>query len=177
MSIPSIAPPAIPTTRPGRTGPTRPRPPLALPKPSWDPLRFQASAGRGEEVTVQPAQPRLVWSNGRTRTLPDAGTWCATVARACAEALHGSRPTTQLHRWLDVEIYTALQRRARLATRMRSPGLRARAVRVRRVHPCRIRPGVWEASVVLQDGERVRAAAIRIEAHHGHWRATAVQIA
>lgn len=144
----------------------------------WDPLQFRATAQRasGASTPVQ-RQTRLVWSNGRTRTLPEPGTWCATVARACAEALHGSRPATQLHRWLDVEVYTALQRRARLAARMRPHGVRAHAVRVRRVRRCRIRPGVWEAAVVLQDGRRVRAAAIRIEAHRGHWRATAIQMA
>lgn len=160
---------------------TRASPETGAPLPrgaSWDPLQFRASAQRatGAGAPVQ-RQPRLVWSNGRSRTLPDPGTWCATVARACAETLHGSRPATQLHRWLDVEVYTALQRRARLAARMRPSGVRARAVRVRRVHRCHIRPGVWEASVVLQDGGRVRAAAIRIEAHRGHWRATAIQMA
>src|SRR5699024_847372 len=176
MSVSTTAP-ARPAA-PSRAAEAQGTPLPALSSTGWDPLQFQATAQRpeGGGRTVQ-QRTRLVWSNGRSRTLPNPGTWCATVARACAEALHGSRPATQLHRWLDVEVYTALQRRARLAARMRPHGVRARAVRVRRVHRCQIRPEVWEASVVLQDGQRVRAAAIRIEAHRGHWRATAIQMA
>lgn len=179
MSVPTLA---VPSTAPARPSPTGPGgPPSRLPRGSqtrWDPLRFAATAKSAPTSPTPPtSQPQLVWSNGKARQLPDPGTWCATVARACAEALHGTRPCSQLHRWLDVEIFTSLQRRADLAARMRSRGVRSRAVRVRRVHPCRIRTGVWEASVVLQDGPRVRAAAIRIEAHRGHWRATAVQFA
>ena len=33
-----------------------------------------------------------------------------------------------------------------------------------------------EASVALHDGSRVRAAALRLEAHRGSWRVTVLQI-
>ncbi|HIZ36276.1 MAG TPA: hypothetical protein H9815_10900 [Candidatus Ruania gallistercoris] len=148
------------------------------PGSGWDPVAFTAAAGSyhtGDDDL--PVRPQLVWSNGRLRELPDPQTWAGTVVRACVEALHGTRATAQLHRWLDPEVFTALHRRATLAARIRRGPPRGRAVRIRRVRPCRVAPGIWEAAVVLVDGRRVRAAAVRIEEHRGHWRATAVQIA
>ncbi|WP_147917954.1 Rv3235 family protein [Ruania zhangjianzhongii] len=146
--------------------------------PDWDPVAFSVTAGSchrdDQDLT---SRPQLVWSNGRRRELPDPQTWAGTVARACVEALRGIRPAAQLHRWLDPEVFTALHRRAALAARVRRHPLRRRVVRIRRVRPCRVAPGVWEAAVVLVDGSRVRAAAVRIEEHRGHWRATAMQIA
>ena len=47
---------------------------------------------------------------------------------------------------------------------------------VRRVRVCRLSQLVAEASVVLDDGDRVRAAAIRLESHRGYWRATVLEI-
>lgn len=167
MSV--LTAPAVP--RP--LAPTRPHP-----GPNWDPVAFSATAGTylqdDQDLT---ARPQLVWSNGRRRELPDPQTWAGTVARACVEALRGTRPAAQLHRWLDPEVFTALHRRASLAARIRRYPPRGRAVQIRRVRPCRVAPGVWEAAVVLVDGRRVRAAAVRIEERRGHWCTTAVQIA
>ncbi|WP_022918175.1 Rv3235 family protein [Ruania albidiflava] len=151
-------------------------PPITAPA-AWDPVAFSAAATASEEQPRTSPRPRLVWSNGRARSLPDPQTWAGTVARACVETLRGTRPVTQLHRWLDPEVFTALSHRASLAARVRTRPPRGGAVRVRRVRPCRIAPGVWEAAVVLVEGRRVRAAAVRIEEHRGHWRTTAVQIA
>ena len=47
---------------------------------------------------------------------------------------------------------------------------------VRRVHVCQIVPGVVEASVVVHDGNHLRAAAVRLEVRRGRWRATALEI-
>ena len=47
---------------------------------------------------------------------------------------------------------------------------------VRRTHLSWISPTTVEASVVVHDGARVRAAAVRLEVHRGHWRATVLQI-
>ena len=155
-----------------------PRPYPAAPPADWDPVVFDAAATAPTQENPHPERrPRLVWTNGRARSLPDPQTWAGTVARACVEALRGTRPVAQLHRWLDPEVFTALSHRAGLATRVRNRPAPGRAVQVRRVRPCRIAPGVWEAAVVLVDGRRVRAAAVRIEEHRGHWRTTAVQIA
>lgn len=176
MSVSTAAAPSSPTVTEQPVLP--PLHPASAPGTRWDPVVFSA----GRTAPRQPeeretARPQLVWSHGRPRELPDPQTWAGTVARACVEALRGTRPPAQLHRWLDPEVFVALSRRADLATRVRSHPQRGRSVRVRRVRPCRIAPGVWEAAVVLVDGRRVRAAAIRMEEHRGHWRTTAVQIA
>ena len=162
---------------------TAPAVPLPLdparpdPGPDWDPVVFSATAGAyHQDDRDLTSRPQLIWSNGRRRQLPDPQTWAGTVALACVEALLGTRPATQLHRWLDPEVFTALHRRAALAARIRHYPPRGRAVRIRRVRPCRVGPGVWEAAVVLVEDCRVRAAAVRIEEHRGHWRTTAVQI-
>lgn len=172
-----------PTTAPGTaTAPapaSAPSPPARgiRARPGWDPVRFAATAPEREDEPADiPDRLRLVWSKGRARQLPDPQTWSGSVARACVETLHGSRPAAQLARWLEPEVWTALNRRAELAAEMRSGPARNHAVQVRRVRPCRVSPGVWESAVILHDGSRVRAAAVRLESHRGHWRVTAVQI-
>jgi hypothetical protein len=106
----------------------------------------------------------------------DPAAWCGAIVRAAVEALTGSRPTAQLGRWLTADLYDELARRAGLTMRIKGrPMVRRQAV-VRRVHVCRLGALVAEAAVVVHDGERVRAAAVRVEAHRGRWRATALDI-
>ena len=92
--------------------------------------------------------------------------------RDTAEALAGTRPLAQLVRWVSPAVLDALASRT-------SPSPAPRALRrttIRRTHVCRIDARTAEASVVVHDGDRVRAAAVRLEARRGHWRATALQI-
>lgn len=106
----------------------------------------------------------------------DAGAWCGTLVRAAVETLAGTRPAAQLARWVSADLYDSISRRAGLAVRIHGrPSLVRQAV-VRSVRVCRISPLVAEASVVVHDGVRLRAAAIRVEAHRGRWRATALEI-
>ncbi len=178
MSVLTAAAPAsAPSTGAGQHAPARPHPRPVTPPPGWDPVVFAAAATSTDDEDGSGPRPRLVWSNGRARSLPDPQTWAGTVARACVESLRGTRPVAQLHRWLDPEVFAALSQRAKLAARARTHPPCGHTVRVRRVRPCRIAPGIWEAAVVLVDDRRVRAAAVRIEEHRGHWRTTAVQIA
>ena len=104
--------------------------------------------------------------------LPDPKQVCGAVVLAAVEALRSARPLAQLTRWVTSEVFEAL---ARAATPATPNGNRARAV-VRGVRICRIGPDVAEGSVVIHDGPRVRAAAVRLEAHRGAWRVTALQI-
>lgn len=92
------------------------------------------------------------------------------VVLAAVEALRGVRPLAQLVRWVSPEVFESLARAAGPAT-----GARTRAV-IRAQRVCRISPTVAEGSVVVHDGARVRAAAVRLEAHRGSWRATVLQI-
>ncbi|UFU07600.1 Rv3235 family protein [Ruania halotolerans] len=149
----------------------------AVPEDRWDRLRFDATAAEHPPGPENEAPaPRLVWSNGRTSERPDAAEWAGVIVRASAEALLGMRPVAQLSRWLDPTVWTALNRRAALGIQIAGRPRRPRAVAIKRVHSCEVTDGIWECSVVLHDGARVRAAAVRLEAHRGRWRTTAVRI-
>ncbi len=115
---------------------------------------------------------------GDLRSVPteDPAAWCGALVRAAVETLAGTRPAPQLARWLSAELYDSISRRAGLAVRIKGRPARARHAHVRCVRVCRLGPLVAEASVVLHDGARVRAAAIRVEAHRGRWRATALEL-
>ena len=47
---------------------------------------------------------------------------------------------------------------------------------IRRTRACRVDSHVLEASMVADDGVRVRAVALRLEGHRGAWRVTALEI-
>lgn len=104
--------------------------------------------------------------------LPDPKQVCGAVVLAAVEALRSARPLAQLTRWVTPEVFEAL---AKAATPAPPTGNRARAI-VRGLRICRIGPEVAEGSVVIHDGPRVRAAAVRMEAHRGAWRVTVLQI-
>ena len=105
--------------------------------------------------------------------LPDPTRLCGSLVLAAVQALTGGRPLIQLTRWVTSEVFDALA--ARVATPVTAPGP-ARSAVVRRTLLARIGPTVAEATVVVHDGERVRAAALRMEVHRDHWRATVLQI-
>lgn len=102
--------------------------------------------------------------------LPEPGQVCGSLVVAAVEVLRCVRPLSQLARWVSPAVYEALAAAASPST-----GPRGRAV-VRRLRVCRVSPTVAEASVVVHDGARVRAAAVRLEVHRGSWRATVLQI-
>ncbi len=139
----------------------------------WDRIAFRMPAPAGGAAEDEEV-PSLVWPRAIASDLPDPGPWCGALVRTFVEVLLGSRPPAQLSRWLTAELYGTLARRAALAHAQRTD---ARRVRVLRVHTCAVDDAVLEASVVIHDGRRVRAAAIRIEIHRGRWRATALEIA
>ena len=158
--------------------------------------------------------------------LPDPTKLSASLVLAAVEVLAGTRPVTQLVRWVSPQVLEALsearsrgdrrpavvdgvassptrhapmRRRpdarpsvgagppdapaARRATGTASSGRPATGpavpparATIRRTHLSRVSPTAAEASVVLVDGGRVRAAALRLEVHRGRWRATVLQI-
>lgn len=138
--------------------------------PTWDPVKFRAATADDAEDDVCGVPETL-------DTLPEPGPWAAALVRAAVEVLTGSRPPAQLARWLSLDLYELMVRRAGLAVRVLGRPQPARVARLRRVHCQAVRPGVHEAAVVVHDGVRVRAAAVRIEAIRGRWRATALEIA
>ena len=102
---------------------------------------------------------------------PDPTRLCGSLVLAAVESLAGGRPLLQLTRWVSPAVYEQLARRC--------PPVGARAGRrptVRSTVVSRVSPTVAEASVVVHDGTRVRAAAVRMELRRGSWRATVLQI-
>lgn len=110
--------------------------------------------------------------------LPDPRQWAAHIGQAVVEVMAGARSAPQLVRWTTPEVYAVVARRGALAARRaaagRSPQPR-RAV-VRRVLVCEPADGVAEASVIVLDGDRVRALAIRLVGLDGRWRVEALQV-
>jgi len=98
------------------------------------------------------------------------------LALASVESLVGRRPVAQLARWLTPGVFDALSARATVSARVLGPRAGARGVTVRQVTTCRVDERVVEASAVVDDGLRVRALALRLEAHRRSWRVTALEI-
>jgi hypothetical protein len=166
---------ALATRRP--TAPTRPRlllPPVTEPRALPDPhevllrhpvtrsvLLPAAEAG----WPVPPADP-----TART-ALPDPGPLAGAVVLAAVEALGGTRPLSQLARWVTPEVFEQLGARATTAGQAQR---RRPTVRSTRVSP--VSATAVEACVVVHDGSRVRAAALRLQVHRRGWRVTVLQI-
>ena len=114
---------------------------------------------QGRRASTRPAEPA------------DARRWSARLAQGIAEALAGHRPVQQLVRWTDESVYEMLTHR--LTGRVPPAGPRPR---VRSIRISRPRDGVVEATAVVDTAGRCRALALRLEADHGHWRCTALDI-
>ncbi|MEL7976953.1 Rv3235 family protein [Isoptericola sp. F-RaC21] len=110
--------------------------------------------------------------------LPDPTAQCCTVVRAAVEVLRGERPASQLARWVTPQVRDQLAERARigLAHDLRRGEEHHRPVQVRRVRLVRLGEDVAEATVVLDDDGRVRAAAVRLEARRGAWRVAVLEV-
>ena len=110
--------------------------------------------------------------------LPEPGPWAAQIAQALVEVMSGLRPAAQVVRWTTPQVYAVLARRGALAARRRASGSRTGTQRalVRSVHVCEPADGVAECGVVVTEGERVRAMAVRLSGQDGRWRGEALQI-
>ncbi|HLS24722.1 MAG TPA: Rv3235 family protein [Beutenbergiaceae bacterium] len=166
-----------------------PTPPLRI-QPTgdgntWDPVRFTGPDASGNSSADEDAAGRNALADGNNPSarhradnshLPNPTTWAATLVRATVEVLKGRRPAAQLIRWLEADLWSALASRAQIGVQ-NSPGTaRPAPVRVRRVHGCPITDAVWEGAVIINDGERTRAVALRLEVLRGRWCATALTI-
>lgn len=111
---------------------------------------------------------------GRARVdpgaLPDPRRWVALLAQAVVEVLAGRRPVGQVVRWVDPEIVDRL--------RASSPpqAVGGPPVVVRRVRVSTHLDGSVEAAVVVDDGTRCRALALRLEALSRRWVCTALEL-
>lgn len=131
-------------------------------------------------LDLSPRVPSVPTARDRGADLPDPAPWAHRLGLAAAEALVGLRPPTQLVRWTTPEVYAVVARRALTVARRQltgvQPNVRRPRILVRRVHICIPAEGVAEAAVVLQDGARVRAMALRLVGADGRWRIAALHI-
>ncbi|BDZ42914.1 hypothetical protein GCM10025865_22130 [Paraoerskovia sediminicola] len=172
---------ALPAAHPGgETTPLRTRPTPAGPRgsrpassPLGPPPLLEAADVRTGAARVA-RRPLAAPAAGGT-VLTDPTATCCAVARTALEVLRGERPVGQLVRWLSPGTLEVLGRRARL-TAASGPGVQHRPITVRRARTVRLGPAAAESTVVLEDGDRVRAAALRVEEHRGSWRVVALEI-
>ena len=106
--------------------------------------------------------------------LPDPGAVATHVVHAAVEVLRGARPVTQLMRWLSPEVYEQLARRCEDRRTIRPA--RTMPPHVQRARISEPADGVAEVSLVVRDGARVRAVAVRLEGVDRRWRATALEM-
>lgn len=105
--------------------------------------------------------------------LGDPAPLACTLAKAVMEALHGGTDLLPLARWIAPELREAILRQQSLARRA---GLTPATVRVLRARVSRPAATSAEVSIVVSDGERSRAMAMRLEDIHGRWRATVIDV-
>ncbi|MDO4242276.1 MAG: Rv3235 family protein [Actinomyces sp.] len=141
------------------------------PRTEWDRMRFRPRLShedpQGRGRTHEPAPT----------TMPDPDRSAASIVQAACEVLTGHRPADQLARWTTPELFEALARRAGLARRLLGPRPQASRMRARSVRTQAVTRGACEATVLLDDGSRVRAAAARLVAHRGRWVLSHLEIA
>ncbi|MGC5615264.1 Rv3235 family protein [Georgenia sp. Z1491] len=151
-----------------------PLPRTSLERP-WDRVRFAAEHRPGAEMFEDGPAP------GRDEEPPradeaDLERLAAGIVQHAVEALLGTRSPAQLARWLAPPLYESLSRRAGLAGRLQGRPDRFTHVVVRRTIGSTPSERAREVSVVVHDGTKVRAAAVRIEVFRGRWRAVALEI-
>lgn len=134
-----------------------------------------ARRGRPEsEVADEEADPLFDRQPTSRVDLPPPGPFAARIGQALVEVLWGARPAVQVVRWTSQEVHAVVSRRSLVAARR---GLRARRPPVvRRVRVCEPADGVAEVGLVVVDGDRVRAVALRLTGLDGRWVVTELQV-
>ena len=170
--------------------------PATLPAPAKAPL---SAPPHSASSTQNKLLPTLIFrgSEQRLRAIPsapiaDAGTtldtplppdfpsaelFASALTRHAIETLHGVRPIGQLQSWFTPALFKAFTRRVALMAGETGYGAKRLPASVRRIRCTYPRQRVAEASVIVHDGERLRAVALRLEVLHKRWHVTALEIA
>lgn len=140
-------------------------------------------------ITVDPAARRRLLVSASDTDLaaarPDVRRWTALFLQGVLEVASAERPFAQLARWTSLEVYEQLQwelaLRRKAATEAGVTALRAgqrpvrgRGARLLSVHVTPITDDAAEACATVRWPSRIQAVALRIEAHAGGWRCTAL---
>ena len=155
--------------RRSRPAPSHPAPTRAVPQKPSRPVNRSGSVMRGDSPTRRPGTG--------TGTGTDASRTAAIVVTAASEVLAGLRPVDHLVRWTSPSLFEALARRAGLAARMLGRQASPRRPRIRSVRTELTMSGACEATVLLEEGNRVRAAAARLELLRERWILTGLEMA
>ncbi|QJC21322.1 Rv3235 family protein [Arcanobacterium buesumense] len=183
-------------TQPQLTAPITYRPVSSQTKPKFVASHAQNPTRKQSIPSASPSQPydrialcatsiqRISDDDDRhalDRPLPPdlipATAFAARIVGHAIEILLGHRPVRQLQSWLAPGIYRSLVSRTSLNQRLQDPVPQAARPIIRRVHASHPRRRIAEVSVVVHDGFRIRAAALRLEIHRNHWIVTALEIA
>jgi hypothetical protein len=157
---------------------TRPEPPSRLTEQTVLEFAFPTPA------TAQFPPLRSHVPAPQTMDTSDHRAWVAAFVRAALEVTTGQRPAHQLIRWCGPDVLKSLERRRALAAAVSRPrgamtapadGATGRG-RIRSIRSDSPRAGVVECAVVVEDGSRVRAVAVRAEQRRGRWRVTALAL-
>ncbi len=163
---------AVPPQRPGRPPQAPTRPPTARR------VRLGADRHLADDVAAELLEARPV-TDQAAPPLPDPTSMCCSVVRAAVEVLRGDRPAAQLARWVTPLVLDQLTERARLLrsapAAAKQPVAAAGPVHVRRVRLERT-GDTAEATVILEEAGRVRAAAVRLEARRNQWRIAVLEL-
>ncbi|WP_417233541.1 Rv3235 family protein [Arthrobacter sp.] len=140
--------------------------------------RFGPAPGRGTASTRSGTPVHQASESERREERTHVHTIVRMVGLAAFESLSGIRPVHQLARWLEAGQYEKLRCRVALvAATQPDDGQRLhRNTAIRRTRLCPVAPGAYEASLVVAENDRVRAAALRVERRHGHWSVVELQI-
>ena len=107
--------------------------------------------------------------------LPDPALWGRRLLIGIIETAGGRRPLQQLATLLSHSVAHGLGTDFERAAQRRRPHW-THAATVRSVRACEPAEGVAELCATLQVGPRVRAVALRLEAHNSRWRCTKLQL-
>ena len=151
--------------RRSRPAPSHPTPTRAVPQKPSRPANSSGSVTQGGSLTRQPS------------TGTDASRTAAIVVTAASEVLAGLRPVDHLVRWTSPSLFEAIARRAGLAARILGRQASPRRPRIRSVRTELTLSGACEATVLLEEGNRVRAAAARLELLRERWILTSLEMA
>jgi hypothetical protein len=163
------------TAHPGRRTATVRRAPRRDP-PFDDELprpRLHLVRGREQVLPFPLAEPSA--PPARRPDLPDPIGWTRRLLLGLTETAAGRRPLNQVATLLSPAVSRGVGADfERVASAGQVHWLhRARVRTIRLDEPA---DGVAELAVTVQDGARVRALALRLEARHGRWRCTRLQI-
>jgi hypothetical protein len=142
------------------------------------PRHLYAVGPLDQQLPFEPASPRDQAMPPRTvlRTdLPDPAMWGRRLLIGIIETAGGRRPLQQLAALLSHSVAQGLGADFERAAQRRRPHW-THAAAVRSVRSCEPAEGVAELCATLQIGARVRAVALRLEAHNNRWRCTRLQL-